>query len=266
MALGALVALALTPQVTAQESVKATLASVNNPDFLAVRAMSTFADLVREKTGGTLDITVAAGGSMGGMKENLEAVITGSLEAAHVSSSLLGAVVPELQLFELPFLFRDNAHMATVLRGEIGQSLYAQLEGAAGIKMLMVGLADGPRSVWNTQRPIRTPADLSGLKLRLPENAVMLDTFRALGALPTAMPFSEVYMAAKQGVIDGAETPPYGLPEARVPELAKFYSLTQHITLTAGLAVNAGWFNGLSPEHQQAMVDAGAEASAWYDP
>jgi TRAP-type C4-dicarboxylate transport system substrate-binding protein len=106
---------------------------------------------------------------------------------------------------------------------------------------------------------------MAGLKIRTPESAVMIDTFTALGALPTAMPFNEVYMAAKQGVIDGAESAPYALGDAKAWEVASYYSLTKHITLTAGVVMNTAWFNSLTPEQQAAMIEARDEASAWYD-
>jgi TRAP-type C4-dicarboxylate transport system, periplasmic component len=112
---------------------------------------------------------------------------------------------------------------------------------------------------------VRTPADLKGMKLRVMEAPIMVDTFRALGAIPTPMPFPDVYMAAKQGVIDGAETPPSGLTETKAPEIAKYYSLTKHFAMPSAVAANAKWFNGLPESYRKAIVEASAEVSAWYD-
>ena len=92
-------------------------------------------------------------------------------------------------LFDLPFLFRDNEHMKRVVRGPIGQQVYAELERKTGIKLLMTGLPDGPRSVWNSRRAVRTPDDMKGIKLRVMQGPLLVDTFRALGAIPTPMPF-----------------------------------------------------------------------------
>ena len=254
----------LTPAGAGQK-VDATLATVNAPAFLIVRAESLFTQKVREKTGGGLTINVVASGALGGQKENFEAVMAGNLEMAQFNNAILSALYPPATLFDLPFVFRDIEHMRHVVRGPIGQQVYGEFEKRTGIKVLMAGLPDGPRSVWNRRRPIRTPEDLKGLKIRVMESPVMIDTFKALGAIPTPMAYTELYMAAKQGVIDGAETPPYALTDQKAPEVAKYYSLTKHFTMPSGLGVNAKWYNALSPEYKKALLEAAEEARAWYD-
>lgn len=265
MAATAIMSLLPIMSVQAQETFNATLASVNSPDFLTVRAMQMFIDLSREKTNGGVNFNLAANGQMGSQKETYEQVMGGIIEAAHVSGSVFGASLPELQLLQLPFLYRDNGHMVRVVSGEIGQGLYDKLEEATGVKVLMLALADGPRSVWNNARPIRTPADMNGLTIRVPENPIMLDTFQALGALPTPMPFGEVYMAAKQGVIDGGESPPYALGEFRAWEVGKYFSLDKHTSGHAVLAINSEWYNRLPEEYQASLEEASAEAVVWFN-
>lgn len=249
----------------AQQTFDATLATVNSPDFLTVQAMQKFIDLSREKTNGGVNFNLAANGQMGSQKETYEQVMGGIIEAAHVSGSVFGASLPELQLLQLPFLYRDNPHMIRVVSGEIGQGLYDKLEEVTGVKVLMLALADGPRSVWNNVRPIRTPADMNGLTIRVPENPIMLDTFQALGSLPTPMPFGEVYMAAKQGVIDGGESPPYALGEFRAWEVGKYFSLDKHTSGHAVLAINSDWYHSLPDEYQAALEQASAEAVTWFN-
>ena len=212
---------------------EATLATVNSRSFSIVKLELLFAQKVSEKTNFGLVIHVVTDGQLGGMKENIEAVMGGDLEMCQINNAFLGSVFPGTALFDLPFLFRDNDHMRHVVRGPIGDHVYAALEQQTGVRVFITGIADGPRSVWNSSHPINTPADLKGMKLRVMESSIMVDTFKALGALPVPMAFPAIYMAVRQGVIDGAETPPNGLFDMKAPELAKYYSLTRHLVRRA---------------------------------
>jgi tripartite ATP-independent transporter DctP family solute receptor len=214
------VLLGWTLPASAAQKVEAALASPNNPEIILVRAMTLFANKVAEKTKGDVTIKVVHSGQLGGMKENFESIMAGNLEMAQVNNAFLANLYPGTTLFDLPFLFRDNEHMKKVVRGPIGQQVYADFEKKIGIKLFMTGLADGPRSVWNRRRAVRVPDDMKGIKLRVMQGPLMVDTFKALGAIPTPMPFPEVYMAAKQGVIDGAEQPPFGVVELKANEVA----------------------------------------------
>jgi TRAP-type C4-dicarboxylate transport system substrate-binding protein len=169
----------------AGQKIEVTLATVNAPAFLIVRAESLFAQKVREKTGGGLTINIVASGTLGGQKENFEAIMAGNLEMAQFNNAILSSLYSAATLFDLPFVFRDIEHLRRVVRGPIGQQVYGEFEKRTGIKILMAGLPDEPRSVWNKRRPVRTPEDLKGLKIRVMENTLMIDTFRALGAIPT---------------------------------------------------------------------------------
>ena len=258
-------AVTLQTQPVRAQKVEATLATVNAAAFLIPRMEVLFAKKVAEKTNGNFVIKVVTDGQLGGMKENVEAVMAGNLEMAQVNNAFLGSLHSPTMAFDLPFIFRDNGHMRLVVRGAIGQKIYSDFEKRTGVRLMMTGLADGPRSVFNRTRPVNTPADLKGMKLRVMENPIMVDTFRALGAIPTPMAFPEIYMAAKQGVIDGAETPPTGLIDMKAPEISKYYSLTRHFAMPSAVAVNAKWFDKLSDENKKAFREAEAEAVAWYD-
>src|SRR5260370_2177849 len=158
----------------AEPKIEATLSSPNAATFLIVRAETMFSNKVAELTQGGLTIKVVTDGQLGGQKESIEAVLAGNLEFAQVNNALLGTVYPNTQLFDLPFVFRDNMHMRKVVRGPIGQKIYAEYADKTGMTLLMAGLADGPRSVWNRTRPVRSPADLKGMKLRLMEAPIMV--------------------------------------------------------------------------------------------
>lgn len=259
-------AMALVPMwARAEEKIEATLATVNAASFLIPRMEILFAQKVAEKTNNGLVITVVTDGQLGGIQENVEAIMAGNLEMAQINNANLGAFYSGTMLFDLPFVFRDNDHMRDVVRGEIGKKVYDEFEKKTGVRLLISGLADGPRSVWNRKHPVTTPEDMKGLKLRVMQAPILVDTFTALGAIPTPMAYPEVYMAAKQGVIDGADTPPAGLIDMKAPEIAKYYSLTAHVAMPSGVAVNAAWFDALPDVYKKAMTEAAAEASAWYD-
>ncbi len=245
--------------------IEATLASVNTAEYINPRMQLLFIKKVKEKTDGGLDIKWVGSGQLGGLKENLEAVMAGNLEMCGVNNANLGPLYSGTELFDLPFIFRDYEHMEHVVRGPIGEKVYGELEKTTGIKLIMTGLPDGARSVWNRVHPVNTPEDIKGLKLRVMQAPIMVDTFAELGAIPTPMSSTEVYLAAKQGVIDGAEWGPLGMVEQKSYETAKYYTLTKHFNMPGSVAVNAEWFNSLPPDYQAAIMSAADEARVWFD-
>jgi tripartite ATP-independent transporter DctP family solute receptor len=220
---------------------------------------------VKQKTNGAVDIKWVGSGQLGGLKENLEAVIAGNLELCGVANANLGPLQPGPMLFDLPFIFRDYDHMKKVTRGPIGQKVYQEFTDKTGIMLIMTGLPDGARSVWNRQRPVRTPADMKGLKLRVMQTPLLVDAFALLGAIPAPMSSTEVYMAAKQGVIDGAEWGPLGMIEQKSYETAKYYTLTKHLNSPGSVAMSAKWYQGLSKAQQDAIMQSAEEARVWFD-
>ena len=260
-----LLMLAWPQAAPAGQKIEATLAAPNGPQLITVRMEDMFVKNIAEKTHGGLVIRLVHSGQLGGTKENLEAIMAGNLEMAQVNNAFLETLYPAVMLFDLPFIFRDNDHMRRVVRGPIGQQIYGELEKKTGIRMLTPGLADGPRSIFNRKHPIRTPEDMKGLKLRVMESPIMVDTFRALGAIPTPMPVMDVYMATRQGVIDGADPPPFAVIDFKGPEVAKYYSLTKHFSMPNNIAVSAKWFDALPKEYQQAVSQAVVEMTAWHD-
>jgi tripartite ATP-independent transporter DctP family solute receptor len=250
--------LSMAPSLAIAQKVEATLASVNSPAYINPRMQMVFIQKVAEKTNGQVAIKWVGSGQLGGLKENLEAIIAGNLELCGVNNANLAPLYPNTMLFDFPFIFRDYEHMKKVVRGPIGQQVYGEFEQKTGIKLIMTGLPDGAR-------PVLNPDDVKGLKLRVMEAPLMVDTFRALGAIPTPMASTEVYMAAKQGVIDGAEWGPLGIIEQKSYETAKYYTLTKHFNMPGSVGMSAKWFNGLKPEHQKAIMEAAEEARAWFD-
>lgn len=162
------------PSTAAAQKVEATLASVNSAAYINPRMQMLFIQKVAEKTNGQLAIKWVGSGQLGGLKENLEAVIAGNLEMCGVNNANLAPLYPNTMLFDFPFIFRDYDHMKKVVRGSIGQQVYSDLEQKTGIKLIMTGLPDGARSIWNRRRPVLSPDDVKGLKLRVMEAPLMV--------------------------------------------------------------------------------------------
>jgi len=185
-----------------------------------------FARLVKERSNGRIVIEVYPGSQLGEEKAVIEQVQFGGIDLTRVSISPLASFVPRLNAFQMPYLYRDSDHMWKVLKGDIGKELLASLEPFGFIGL---GWFDGgSRSFYNSKKAVRTPADLKGMKIRVQESELMLDLVRSFGAVPTPMPYGEVYSGLQTGVIDGAENNPPSYYSASHFEVAKFYTLDEH--------------------------------------
>ncbi len=219
-----------------------------------------FARWVDQKTKGNLKIEIYPGGQLGkGERECIEGLQIGTIDLVITSTGPVGGFVPQMLVVDLPFLFRDNAHVDKVLDGPIGENLLKALS-KAGIKG-MAFWENGFRNLTNNKRPVNKPEDVKGLKLRTMENEVHMDAFRTLGADPTPMTWGEVYTALQQGVIDGQENPINIIRTHKIYEVNKHLALTGHVYSPALLLMNEKKFNNLSPEFQKALIEAGKEAA-----
>jgi tripartite ATP-independent transporter DctP family solute receptor len=212
-----------------------------------------------EKSGGTMRVDVYPSGQLGSERECLELVQLGGLAMTKVSASVLEGFAPEFKVFGLPYLFRDAAHKTAVLDGPIGKEILA-----APQSKFMRGLCyydSGSRSFY-TKKPIRTPADLKGLKIRVQESPMAFALIRAFGASATPIAFGELYTALQQGVVDGAEnnTPTFHL--SRHYEVCKFYSLDEHTSVPDVVVVGTHFWNSLTPPQQKWLQEAADESAA----
>lgn len=218
-----------------------------------------FIDTLAELSGGAFVGEQAPAGQLGGERDMIEGLQIGSIDLVITSTGPLGNFVPEIFALDLPFLFRDYDHARAVLDGEIGQELLTKI-GENNI----VGLAwseNGFRHITNSQRPIRTPADLEGLRLRTMENRVHMAAFAGMGAAPTPMAFPELFGAMQQGVVDGQENPITVITAARFWEVQGHVSLTGHVYSPAIVLASPVLFNALTEEEQGWFREA-ARASA----
>jgi tripartite ATP-independent transporter DctP family solute receptor len=256
--LGAVSALALAGAAQAQESL--VIGHALSPTSHYGVGAQAFLDTLTELSGGTFTGEQAPAGQLGGERDMIEGLQIGSLDLVITSTGPLGNFVPEVLALDLPFLFRDYDHARRVLDGEIGQELL----DAVGENNL-VGLAwteNGFRHVTNSQRPITSPEDLDGLKLRTMENAVHMAAFEGMGAAPTPMAFPEVFGALQQGVVDGQENPITVITASRFWEVQGYVTLTGHVYSPAIVLASPVLFDGLTEEQQGWFRQAAAASAA----
>ena len=219
------------------------------------------AELAAQKSGGVIEIQVFPAGQLGDDKAQFEQVRLGGVQMALGSSGILAQTVPAFDVFEAPFLFDDDRHFAKVIRSAIRQELSDRLIKAAGVRVAALGFG-GFRNVF-TKKKVASLGDLKGLRIRTPEIPVYVETFKALGASPTPLPYLEVYLALQQGTIDGAENPLSSGTDQKWPEVAKFVALTRHQLTGQSFQVNERWYQGLTPDLQKVIDEVCLESSEY---
>jgi len=222
---------------------------------------SVFVRELTRLTGGRLSVQSFPGSVLGAEREMIEAVQLGTQDLALVSTGAIGNFVPEVAIFDLPFLFRDYAHAHAALDGEIGAQVLARF-AAHGLHALAWG-EGGFRHISNTKRPVYSPEDLRGLKIRTQENPIHIAAFRGLGASPTPINWAETFIALQQGVVDGQDNPISVIVAAKLYQVQKYLSLTQHLYSPAVFLASPAFYDTLSPADQSALRAAarmGAQA------
>src|SRR6201998_2064704 len=226
--------LALTggPQIPAfaQASTTLKVSDVHAPGYPTVAAVESLGKKLQQATNGRLAVRMFGSMQLGGEKEAIEQAQVGALQMARVSVGAIGPVIDDLNVFNLPFLFRNTAHMQKVIDGAIGTELLDKV--TANEKAGLLGLCwmdAGARSFYNTKHPIKSIADLKGLKVRVIGNPMFVDMANALGANGVAMGYDQVFSALQTGVIDGAENNPPSFVFDNHYTVAKHYTLTEHL-------------------------------------
>lgn len=246
----------------AAEKVTLRIASVSGPQHHHNVALRWYADRVAKRTNGQLDLKVLDGAQLGGERDYIEGMILGSIEMAQVSTGPIAGFIPEFDLFSLPYIFRNTDQFVKVLNGPVGAKFFDLLE-KRGIKGLC-WFDNGYRSVFNSKRPIHTPEDMKGLKIRVMESPIMVDTINAMGGSATPMAYGELYTALQQGVLDGAENAPGNVYNDKFYEVTKYYSLTKHFRPPGVVAISLKVWNRLSKE-DQAVLQEEAKALQSYE-
>ncbi len=236
----------------------AKLADILSPEHPHTRTWQFFAERVKAKTGGRVEIQVSHSAQLGQTKELYQSVQMGSIQMAKIPTAFASEWIPEVKVFDLPYLFASRAELWRVLASPVGERFQNEIYGRQGMVGLM-WVDDGCRSVYARQ-PVRRPADLAGLKIRVQPSDIHLDTLKAMGGIPTPMAFGEVYLALQQKVLDGAENSPVLFWTSKHWEVAKCYSLTEQFWSVSSLVVNAAWWNKLPEDVRNQIREAAAEA------
>ncbi|MBK7791099.1 MAG: sialic acid TRAP transporter substrate-binding protein SiaP [Betaproteobacteria bacterium] len=257
LAVAALMALpAAAQQVTIRwgDVVGGTHPSVQMIDRIAAEA--------KEKSGGRIVIQSFAGGQLGSSRDMIDAVANGVQQIVTEGAANFGAWVPSISVVEAPYIWRDAAHLDKAMNGPIGEQMNKQLVEKRGMRILGTTYY-GTRHITTTSKAVRSPADMVGFKLRVPENDVFKAMAEAWGAKPTPMNFGELYLALKQGVVDGQENPLPTIKSGKFDEVQKYLVLSGHIITPRLVVVNEAFWQGLSAGDRKIIADAVKNGIAW---
>jgi tripartite ATP-independent transporter DctP family solute receptor len=226
------------------------------PTVVAVEKMG---KTLEAETNGDIKLQMFAGGVLGTEKEVVEQVQLGAIQLARVTLGVVGPVVPDVNVFNMPFVFRNEQHMRHVIDGEVGQEILDKITNS-DFNLVALGWMDGGTRNLYTKKPVRSPEDLKGMKIRMIGNPVFLDTMNAMGGNGISMDTSEVFSALQTGVVDGAENNPPTMLEHNHYQIAKYYTLTGHLIIPELLVMSKTTWEKLTPEQQVLVKKAARQA------
>jgi len=225
-------------------------------------AADSFAARVAAATNGAVQIRVYPAAQLGDSPEQIEGLRLGTLDLALAAFSHASQFCPEFGLFGAPFLFESAAHFAAVFDGPVGDSLAESCSRRYAIRLLAT-MTSGYRVLLNGKRPVQSAADLRGLKIRVMSGEADALTWKAFGAIPVPMPYSEVYSALQAGVIDGAENEPASILANKFYEAARYFAPTNHLVLPMGLFISEKTLQKLPEQYRQVLRNEARAAATW---
>lgn len=254
--LAAAVALAMLPALAVAKEFRSS--DVHPEDYPTVRAVMHMGDLLKQRTGGKHSIKVFTGSQLGSEKDTIEQARIGALDFVRINVAAMNNVCPETMVPTMPFLFRSKEHMRKSLDGPVGEEILKSCE-----RQGLIGLAfydSGSRSLYTVKKPVKSLADVKGMKIRVQQSDLWVALLQAMGANATPMPYGEVYTALKTGLVDGAENNWPSYESSRHFEVAKFYAITDHSMAPEMLLMSRRVFDGL-PADEQKLIRAAAKES-----
>ncbi len=245
----------------AQQKVVLKASDVHPAGYPTVVAIENMGKKLEQATSGRITVQMFAAMQLGGEKEAIEQAQVGALQLARVSVGALGPVVDDLNVFNLPFLFRSTAHMQKVIDGEIGQELLDKVSNNPNTRLVGLCWMDaGARNMYDTKKSIKSIDDLKGLKVRVMGNPMFVDMMNALGGNGVAMGYDQVFSALQTGVVDGAENNPPSFVFDNHYQVAKHYTMTEHLIVPEILVFSKRTWDGLSKDDQALIKKVGREA------
>lgn len=230
----------------------------------SVQMIERIAADVKAKSNGRIQIQAFPAGQLGGSRDMIDAVANGAQQIVTEGAANFGAWVPSISVVEAPYVWRDAAHLQKAMSGPIGQKFNETLVKARGMRILGTTYY-GTRHITTTSKEVKSPADMVGFKLRVPENDVFKAMAEAWGAKPTPMNFGELYLALKQNVVDGQENPLPTIKSGKFDEVQKYLVLSGHIITPRLVVVNEAFWQGLSAADRKLIEDAIRAGIAWQD-
>jgi tripartite ATP-independent transporter DctP family solute receptor len=221
-----------------------------------------FKELVEERSKGDIKVLLYPGGQLGDERQINQAILEGSVQIG-VGAGAMANLAPIYNIVQMPFLIQGQKHMVEIADGPVGAKLAQRIEQQAGLKTL-AWFSTGDSPIETVKKPIKTPADMAGVKLRVIEAPVLVDAMRALGASPTPMAYLEVYTGLKQGIIEGAHLDVLSVDTLKASEVIKYMTDWEQITFLSEprpVIMSAKYFATLSPERQKLIQDAMKEAA-----
>jgi len=260
LALGAIATRSVRPAL-AQQKLVLKASDVHPAGYPTVAAVESLGRKLQQATAGRLSVQMYGSMQLGGEKEAIEQAQVGAIQFARVSVGALGPVIDDLNVFNLPFLFRNTAHMQKVIDGRIGDELLEKVTGNPRAGLVGICWMDaGARSIYDTRRAIKSIDDLKGLKVRVMGNPMFVDMMNALGGNGVAMGYDQVFSALQTGVVDGAENNPPSFVFDNHYQVAKYYTLTEHLIVPEMLVFSRKTWDSLSKDEQALLTKLGGEA------
>ena len=220
-----------------------------------------FADTVAELSGGKMKVDVFEGSALGSEAQNLEALTAGTLDMAVIAVEFYVNSIPQVGVAILPYIYDDYDQVQKVLEGEAGEYLSQQFMDVANVKNLGYYVM-AFRNMYTT-KPLNSVEDMAGMKIRVPESALYVETFKMLGAAPTPLPMGEVYTAIDTGVVEGLENTPDTCLNNSFFEVAPYFNMTNHLNAPTTFSMSAKVFNSLNEDEQNLLLEAGLRASRY---
>jgi len=240
------------------------IAYAQGPTELLHQAAARMARQIEDDSGGTLKVRLYPGGQLGNEREIIEGLKLGCADMIVTGGAVIGWYAPEFGAFEAPFVWRDYAHVERVWAGDAGAALRQTMEQRADIRLLSLWFR-GPRYLTTTSRKVLSPADLKGLKLRVPELEVFIKSWQAFGANVTPIPFTDMFMALKLGVVDGQENPLATVYANHLHEVQKYIMETRHLVSFYLPALGPRFTRRFTAAEQACVMRAFEEATAWHN-
>ena len=235
------------------------LAHVYNPGHPWDEGAKLAAKIIKEKTNGQIEVQVFPSSQLGTEEQITEGVIFGSVPMAVSGAGQIGNLFKPIYICEMPYTFRDNNHVLLFTKSDVAKTMFNDLEKEFGIKVIGAS-SYGVRQL-TSNKPVMTPQDLKGFKLRVPEQMITMEYAKAMGADPTPIAFAEAYMALQQNVVNGLENPMSGIKSMKFYEVQKVINLTSHVTNVCFFLMNGKMFSQLDAANQKIVLDAFDEAS-----